>query len=264
MSRESSISAESSERGSTGELRTKSPSESSGKLEAKTSEEVKELILNQPVQSKKETVADSVSSKNWKSKSVSPEVELQKESPFLCSRVPPRSKSDQEVAVSDEQHTLDKIQTTLSFTDTVVSKSEGQLKPRPYDNSDAIERAGTPTILIEPNSSLELTQDMIGSGESEVITTVTDAPRARARRSRDPGPGIVITSDDEESLDGEGGEEEVDQGGGEASGGAGVRRGKGKNGRGKDRRKAGKASSRASYSPTDDNVSLVFVLDFQI
>ena len=65
----------------------------------------------------------------------------------------------------------------------------------------------SPAISIEPNTSLELTADMLGDGESEVMTT--DAPLTRACSSSNANAGVIITSDDE-SLDGDavfGGEE---------------------------------------------------------
>ena len=65
----------------------------------------------------------------------------------------------------------------------------------------------SPAISIEPNTSLELTADMLGDGENEVMTT--DALLTRACSSSNANAGVIITSDDE-SLEGDavfGGEE---------------------------------------------------------
>ena len=57
----------------------------------------------------------------------------------------------------------------------------------------------SPAILIEPNTSLELTEDMLGNSSNEVITT--DAPLTRARSSNDTSTGVIITSEDESDGD---------------------------------------------------------------
>ena len=82
----------------------------------------------------------------------------------------------------------------------------------------------SPAILIEPNTSLELTEDMLGNGENEVITT--DAPLTRARSSNDTSTGVIITSDDESDGDAvfedfpDAALEEVGREGGEEDGGS--------------------------------------------
>ena len=58
----------------------------------------------------------------------------------------------------------------------------------------------TPAISIEPESSLELTADMIKGIDNEVITSDT-LQSAKARGSNDTGLGVIIPSDDE-SMDG--------------------------------------------------------------
>lgn len=125
-----------------------------------------------------------------------------------------------------------------------------QLRPGQEVDPELVQ-AATPGISIEPNTSLELTEDLFNDGEKEVVTAAADAPLARGRGSNAGDGGYIIPSDDE-SLDGDmvfgaeeedgGGEEDVDGGKGEA---------------GKERAKEEekeKKESRLASSPSD-NVS---------
>ena len=78
------------------------------------------------------------------------------------------------------------------------SKLDGML-----DGSLRSSRSATPTpaISIEPDGSLELTEDMINGMDNEVIKSDT-LQSAKARGSNNTGLGVIIPSDDE-SVDGE-------------------------------------------------------------
>lgn len=233
--RESSASVESSERGSIGELRGKSPSEGSGKSEAKTPE---------GSQAK-------VPSMRRQSKSASPEVETEMDKPLL----PSRNKSEEEATVPLDKQSGATGETSLAPHRASASRPHGW---RLYDSPESIHRSTTPTIMFEPNTSLELTEELIGSGEIEVVTQAADAPLARARGAHEPGVmETIVYEEDEESA----GEEYVGVDGidVEDRGGAigGTREG-GEKEEGAGDREGGKREqmlARTSHSPTDDSVS---------
>ncbi len=251
LRRESSASVESSERGSVGELRGKSPSGSSGKSEAKTPEG-----SQMKVPSMQPKAAEAASPKVWKkSKSVSPEVEGENVLPPSV-KAPTRSRSHEEVAVTTEKELGAELGAKLSSESVPVAcKPEGRLRSRPSDSPDSIHRSATPVVLIEPNVSLELTEEMISVGESEVVTTATDAPLAKAWGAHGP---VTIMYEDEDSM----GEEYLDMeetdGGDGRVGVAGATGAEGYlgGGEGGESGRREQLLARASHSPTDDSVSL--------
>ena len=155
----------------------------------------------------------------------------------------------------DQQQSRD----TLAATSKELMPSDGATAA---DYSDSFP---SPAISIEPNTSLELTAEMLDNGESEVITT--DAPLTRACSTTNANVGVVITSDDEsldgdavfgggefvgvtgEELEGEGGEEEEEEEEEEESCDGGKERGKQHRSKG-----TGVVKSKHSSSPSD-NVS---------
>ena len=167
-----------------------------------------------------------------------------------------------------------------SERDDASSQTESPPESRglkPYtERVEDLQRASTPTIMIEPNTSLELTEDMMAC-ESEIVTTATDTLLARARRATNPPAPVIIPSDDE-SLEGDiliggDGEEGVDAGvrleGEEGGDGDSGEREEvdGGNSAGESVQKGGERSKgaepRISHSPSD-NVSyiLLYFLNF--
>ncbi len=243
--RESSASVESSERGSVGDLR--------GRVEANPPEDSQSKVPSVGVP----LVGTSASKVLKKSKSASPEAEGQ----TLASVPPSRSKSHEEVATATELGPGSETENRLT-TDggPAAPKPQGRFPRRPYDSPDSLHRSATPTIMFEPNVSLELTEELIGSGDSEVVTQATDAPLTKARGAYELTPEGITMYEEEESM----GEEEFgemegtdDGGGAEAMGatGGGEKLGSGRGGVGGAGRRE-QLLARASHSPTDDTVSV--------
>lgn len=85
-----------------------------------------------------------------------------------------------------------------------IDPSIYHMTPQEADHMTRNSRSITPTpgISIQPDVSLELTEDMLNGQENEVVVTISDTPLARARSSNDTSKGVIIASDDE-SIDGD-------------------------------------------------------------
>ena len=103
----------------------------------------------------------------------------------------PRNTSDENLVGSEGEEATAQMEALLG---------PGGLRPY-IGRAEERQRASTPTIMIEPNTSLELTEDMM-SCENEIVATATDTLLARARRATNP-PAPVITPSDDESLEGD-------------------------------------------------------------
>ena len=106
-------------------------------------------------------------------------------------KAPPRDGSGEDLVGSEREDTASQMESLLG---------PGGLRPYVGRVEDR-QRASTPTIMIEPNTSLELTEDMMLC-ENEIVTTATDTLLARARRATNP-PAPIITPSDDESLEGD-------------------------------------------------------------
>ena len=186
-------------------------------------------------------------SREHPTKSPSLEVTGTNEKAPNTSRGHPTKSPSLEVTGTDEKAP----NTSRGHPTKVDAKVKAMLRTRTSESPESEARAATPAILIEPNTSLELTEDMISSGESEVITTAADTPLAKARPSSgDPMVKVIFPSDDES----DGPDEDVDGGVRGEDGGArkkGVMRAEGGGGT----KAKTEKRSRPYGSPTDESVS---------